>query len=575
MIKKNLDICIVVFILIIIIKLPAQITFSEVMYDVATNEYHDEFIELFNLSYTDSIDITGWQFSDSAGSDHIIPLHDGSKIPPRSFALILDGSYPENSSTYDTIIPDTVMLLTISDNSLGNNGLSNSQSELLSIINSTGDTLNTYRYTVGNIPGFSDEKILLDGGNDSSNWRDSKKEGGTPGGKNSVTPPDFDLGFAAASFIIPDLIFENESVQVEALVHNYGMNAVSGNIEIQLFSDRNTNYMPDEKDMIHDTKYFDISNWNFPQIVELEWSNIQAGEHLLVLRLNFTDDENPENDFIYKIITVLSRGSHLHINEIKFLTLEEEPEWIELINSGYRDIYLKGWRVADHADTALIDTYVCLSPGQMKVIAKDSLPYFYCIEDSQVILVDDFPTLNNTGDEITLIEPAGSRKERINYSIDWLEGEQNNLASLERINPNLYENKVENWGPCVSPLYATPGKQNSVYTDLIKKRSEVHVAPNPFSPDGDAIDDVTIISIEIPEASARIKAQIFDIKGRLIRTLRDNRFTGSHFNLVWDGKDQDGHMARIGIYIIYIQTLNDWQGIIRELKASVVLAHKL
>lgn len=45
----------------------AQITFTEVMNDVATNENHDEFVEIFNLSVTDTIDITGWHFSDSSG----------------------------------------------------------------------------------------------------------------------------------------------------------------------------------------------------------------------------------------------------------------------------------------------------------------------------------------------------------------------------------------------------------------------------------------------------------------------------------------------------------------------------
>ncbi len=27
----------------------AQITFSEIMFDVSTNEYHDEFVEIFNF----------------------------------------------------------------------------------------------------------------------------------------------------------------------------------------------------------------------------------------------------------------------------------------------------------------------------------------------------------------------------------------------------------------------------------------------------------------------------------------------------------------------------------------------
>lgn len=86
---------------------------------------------------------------------------------------------------------------------------------------------------------------------------------------------------------------------------------------------------------------------------------------------------------------------------------------------------------------------------------------------------------------------------------------------------------------------------------------------------------MTIISGEIPEKSARIKAEVFDTRGRLIQTLKDNRFSGSQFNLVWDGRDGKGRIARIGIYIIFIQALNDRLGVLREMRTTVVLAQKL
>ena len=106
-----------------------QVTFSEILYDVATNEYHDEFVEIYNLSSTDSVDIRGWQFSDSSSSERIIQTGDGYLIPPLGFAIILDGSYRENSDTYDSLIPEQTLVLTISDNSFGASGLANSKGE--------------------------------------------------------------------------------------------------------------------------------------------------------------------------------------------------------------------------------------------------------------------------------------------------------------------------------------------------------------------------------------------------------------------------------------------------------------
>ncbi|MCK4559639.1 MAG: lamin tail domain-containing protein, partial [Calditrichia bacterium] len=183
------------------LNLCAQITFSEIMYDVATNEYHDEFIEIFNLSDQDSIDITGWTFSDSSGIDNILPHRGGNKIAPRGFAVILDGSYFNNSTTYDTLLADSLVILKIEDNSFGKSGLSNSKAEWLTIRDTTGQVLTEYRYSVGNTPGYSDEKIDLDGKNDSLNWSDTKIEGGTPGRRNSVSPPLYDFGFEENSLI--------------------------------------------------------------------------------------------------------------------------------------------------------------------------------------------------------------------------------------------------------------------------------------------------------------------------------------------------------------------------------------
>lgn len=552
-----------------------QVTFSEVMFDVATNENHDEFVEIFNLSYRDSTDVTGWHFSDGSGVDEIISYRGGVRIAPRSFAIILDGSYLANSHTYETVIPDSVVILTISNNAFGSGGLSNSKDEYLSISNALGDTVTSYRYTTGNKPGFSDEKIIMEGINDSSNWQDSKVLGGTPGFKNSVTPPDWDLGFDQKSIDIPYQIFENDSIDISVTLQNFGLQSIRDQIDLVCFLDLDEDLQYGDKDILIETKHLLIDKGFEQMVLQFRWWYVPAGEHLLVVHIKYAKDENPENDVISLRVTVLAQSSELHVNEIKFLTRQDEPEWIELINSGKKKLYLRGWAIADLVDTVTVDSGVYMWPGQLKVLAADTLSHIYSIADSLLVLINKFLNLNNTSDEITLFQPGSGYIEKIKYDVSWLEGEQGSLVSLEKINPHLSENKAENWGPSVAAIGATPGLKNSIFSNLTKKEALIHVAPNPFSPDADGFDDVTIISGELPETSARLKVQIFNIKGYHIRTLQDNRFTGSRFHLVWDGKDDHGHTARIGIYIIYIQALNDWQGILRELKTTVVLAKKL
>jgi len=552
-------------------KIYAQVTFSEVMYDVSTNEYHDEYIEIFNMSYRDSVDATGWVFSDSSGNDEILPYWGGNKIPPRHYALILDGSYFENSITYDSLLADTVIILKISDNSFGKNGLSNSVAEWLTIRDSTGKILAEYTYSIGNKPGYSDEKINMDEIVDSLNWSDSKFEGGTPGSKNSVSPPVYDFGFMEHSFIFPYLLIAKETIVFSLELLELSTKALSDSIDFLVFSDLNAdgNYQSDDLMIVQKMLP------TFAHTIIIEWIYPTAGEHHIIAQIYFYKDEVPENNTISKTIRIIEQEVSIHINEIKFLTEDDDPEWIELVNLSKEPIFLKDWAIADMSDTTSIDSQIYLKPGEFIVLSEDSLSGFYQLEREKLIILDEFPTLNDSEDEIVLLNPAGSWIERFRYNRKWLEGEDYRLASLERINPLLYENLAENWGPCINVTGATPGEKNSIYSKLETSASGLTASPNPFSPDQDGYDDVTIISGQIPETNARIKAEIYDIRGRLIRILKDNRFSGSHFNMVWDGRDKSGRMARIGIYIIYFQALNDRLGVLREMKTTVVLAHKL
>lgn len=549
----------------------SQVTFSEIMFDVATNEYHDEYVEIFNLSYSDTMDITGWVFSDSSGFDQLLSVENGNKIPPRSFALILDGSYFSNSNTYDSIVSGTIPILTISDNSFGSSGLSNTNPEHLSIFDSTGKLLTSYRYSTGNLPGFSDEKIDLDLNNEPFNWADSRILGGTPGGKNSVSPYQLDPGLDDQSLVIADIIFNNLITEIDLKIYNYGLLAPADSLEIFIFSDTNKNELLDLNEPLIGNAVLPVST----QVVGFEWSGMAVGEHYITASIYYAADENKTNNQVQRKVQVYNGSPQLHFNEIKFLTTEGEAEWIELVNAGDEDIYLKGWAIADLSDTVKIDTPLFMKSESYLVISNDTLFENYDLVYINLLILNTFPVLNDQEDKIFLLNPLAEIEEDIFYTRQWLEGEDYRYPSLERINPFLNSNQAVNWGPCVDPNRSTPGRKNSIYSDLRIKSHSLNVSPNPFSPDADGIDDVTVISGEIPENSARISIQIFDIRGRLIRTLTDNGFTGSDFYFVWDGRDNQDRISRIGIYIIFVQAINDRLGVLREMKTTVVLAQKL
>ncbi len=69
--------------------------------------------------------------------------------------------------------------------------------------------------------------------------------------------------------------------------------------------------------------------------------------------------------------------------------------------------------------------------------------------------------------------------------------------------------------------------------------------PNPFNPG-------TIIKYQINEGS-NVTLNIFDIKGRLIRTLVNTSQAAGAYQMEWDGKDQSGLVMPSGIYICRLQ----------------------
>ncbi len=121
----------------------------------------------------------------------------------------------------------------------------------------------------------------------------------------------------------------------------------------------------------------------------------------------------------------------------------------------------------------------------------------------------------------------------------------------------------------------TPGRANSIYTTSLPSNASLAMTPNPFSPDGDGFEDFCSIRYNLPQTTALIRVTIFDIKGRLIRTLANGELTGPKGELIWDGFDDGRQRARIGPYIVFLEAIDSQGGTIATAKAVAVVATKL
>ena len=163
----------------------AEVVLSEVMWNPAGSEHHDEYVELANLSDTAWADLTGWRLGDGDELDELVDAGDGLSLPPGARALVLDGSYAEGSTTYDSL-RGRAFMLSIEDRAFGRAGWSNSSREAVILCDAAGDTVDVFQYEPVDASGRPWERIDLHAPGGSANWALSTSMGGTPGRPNSV-----------------------------------------------------------------------------------------------------------------------------------------------------------------------------------------------------------------------------------------------------------------------------------------------------------------------------------------------------------------------------------------------------
>lgn len=434
------------------------LTFSEIMFAPLSGQ--TEFVEIHNTSETDTIDLAGFKlkYLHTTNTDIIISHASGTKLPPKSFAIIFESVYDFAAGNYNSLIPLEALIVKIDNGSFAS-GLANTTDRTLILTNSSNLTLDVYTYSANNSNGISDEKIILNKNNTDDNWKNSLTINGTPGFYNSVSPLQFDLGITNVS-IFPEVQFTGSDIEIKFTVNNFGTNSAQ-NFSVEIYDDINSDSAAHDNEIIFSQNYMSVfsgDSINVNKKITLSENRV----YQFILKINFADDENVSNNIRFIYFTPLDKPAQYNsivINEIMYKPSNDEPEWVEIFNTTGETINLQNWSFGDKLSKVKIASgNQNINPGEYLIISEDESIYdFYAISSQTIIL--KIPSLNNSGDDLYIYDQYENIIDSVLYLSTW---GGNNGNSLERINANDSSNSSLNWKTAVTKYKATPGKINSV-----------------------------------------------------------------------------------------------------------------
>ena len=406
------------------------LTFNEIMFKPSAS--NSEFIELFNTSSADTIDLNNFKFKYHTSSvDIIISTGNGTLLPPQSYAVVFEGDYDFTTGIYNGLIPVSALVLKLNNKAFGSSGMSNSSNRQIILFNSAGDTLDIYTYSANNTTGISDEKITTNKDNSNSNWTNSTQINGTPGFRNSVTLLNNDLVLSSLT-TSPSIILEGNVVNISAIIKNKGTQS-AGSYSIEIFNDTNFDLIGALSEKIFSQLFTNLSP-NDSTIVNTVISNPTTGVINLIAKVNYINDEDTTNNSkitTINVFPILHLFSDIVINEIMYAPSSGQTEWVELYNRTDSSVNLNGWSFSDNKTTVtFVNVDINIPSKSFIVLSKDSTVLTDYSIPVQLVVLSNMPTLNNSGDAVVIKDSLGVLIDTLTYTPSW---GGDNGKSLERI----------------------------------------------------------------------------------------------------------------------------------------------
>lgn len=385
-----------------------------------------EYVELYNRS-NKYFNLENWTL-------------DGETLPaftlaPDSYVIVVESSDAGLFGAFSDVL------------SISNLALNNSSTDNISLLDDNAATIHAISFT-GSSGGTSTELINPNGPDYSANnyGLSVDSDGGTPGEVNSIfddtpdtTPPTI-ASIAVISNTQLDVSFDE--VLEESSAETTGNYSIDGGISI-------VSAMRDDTDN---------------QLVHLVVDPLVSGQ-VRTLTVNGVTDlsinaiSGGTIQFEY-IETEVAVSGDVIINEFLSNPVDDNDDFIELLNVSNKFIDLSGWNISDKSSTSEDLPSFILRPGAYLIIYdEDALTNYATFGDALTIAS---LTLNNSDDQIEIVNGTDTQIDFLAY-----EEAQSDGVSLELINPDDPCRSLKNYIASVDPSGSTPGRENSVFDSVV------------------------------------------------------------------------------------------------------------
>lgn len=274
-------------------------------------------------------------------------------------------------------------------------------------------------------------------------------------------------------------------------------------------------------------------------------------------------------------------------------------DYVEIYNRSNKTIDLSKWHLATAdlnqnpdslaaLENKIIDEQFTIFPKQyLALCEKNNIPkikniYGKCgtMPQNTRFLETDLPSLNDTEGVIAITDIFGKNTlDSVYYTSKWhyqlLDNEDG--VALERIDFDAPSQNSANWqSAAASYCYGTPGYENSQYykNTALQTTATLTLQPETFSPNSDGYNDFVQVEYQLANEGYTGNIRIYDERGREVRHLVKSDLMGKNGTYKWDGINETGDPAPIGIYIVRFEAF-DLQGNVQKVTKTCVLANPL